>query len=437
MKKKAWLVTLVASLGAGAVLAQSTNTVAPAAPSTPAPAPAISTPAPEAVPTVAPAAAPADAAASTNAATHSKVKKKTAAKKPVAKAVSTGLPAAHVLLDPAVPATVKVDSLNLRGQPSLSGEVIAKLKKGETVTILEEVTLDKARPGEPAKWARVTLPTNTPVWVSAHLVDPATKAVIPNRLNVRGGPGENFNVVARLDKGATVKEIRKNQDWLEIETPANASAYVSADLLEKQSTVGVPKIEDKVATPVVTKPEVASTKVIPHVEPIKVEPTPIVAAPTVTTTIEPDTNNVVLPAVDATNTPAAQPGLIVPGGNGATPAVATDPTVPSVPAVVTPAPTLVEVPATTPTVKDEILPKRIVNREGILTKAYNIQAPTYFELHDATTGELLDYLNPTKPELDLKRFIGKKIIVTGEEAMDRRWKFTPVIQVDSLLDAEN
>jgi len=234
MKKKAWLVTLVASLGAGAVLAQSTNTVAPATPSTPAPAPAISTPAPEAVPTVAPVAAPSDATASTNAATPAKAKKKAVAKKPVAKAVSTGLPAAHVLLEPPVPATVKVDSLNLRGQPSLSGEVIAKLKKGETVTILEEVTLDKVRKDEPAKWVKIQLSTNVPVWVAAHLIDPATKAVTVNKLNLRGGAGEDFNVLGTLEKGAVVKEIKTKGSWIHIETPANAGGYVSADFLDKK-----------------------------------------------------------------------------------------------------------------------------------------------------------------------------------------------------------
>jgi len=422
MNKKAWLFTLMASLGAGAVLAQTTNLATPAATPT-TPAPAINAPAPEPAPVAAPAApvAETNATPASDAAKDTKEKadkadkhkgKKKAAKKPAAKMVSTGLTASHVLLDPPVTATVKVDALNMRGQPSLTGEVITKLKKGETVTVYEEITLDKAHQGEPAKWARVSLPTNTPVWVSAHLVDSNTLAVIPNRLNVRGGPSENFGVVARLDKGTVVKEIRKNNGWLEIETPAKASAYVSADLLDKQAGSPAP-------TPVAEPVEKAAPVVAPVVAAapeVKTVPAPE-PAPTVVT-VAPDTTEA-KPAVDAAPV-AATPAPA--------PVVAPEPA----PAPIA-APVVEKTPEPNLPIKDEILPKRIVNREGIITKAYNIQAPSYFELHDATTGELLDYLSPLKPEVDLKPFIGKKVIVTGEEAKDARWKFTPVIKVETIV----
>jgi uncharacterized protein YgiM (DUF1202 family) len=364
-----------------------------------------------------------------------------------------------VLLDPPVSATVKASSLNMRGLPSLSGEVITKLHKGETVTILEEVTLDKARPGEPAKWVRVALPTNTPVWVSAHLVDTNKMTVIPNRLNVRGGPGENFSVVARIDKGTTVKEIRRKDGWIEIEPPVKASAYVAADLLDKQGVTAPSKIEDvqpQNGTPgvetIASGKPAKPVKVTPEVKPIapetivKNDPAPLPkvedTAPVTTTVIEPDIKPTVVPAVDVPVVPIAPTPAPAPE-TAVTPTAPTNTTVPEVvvppvaPVTTAPAETMAPALTTAPVLKDEILPKRIVNREGILSKAYNIQAPTYYELHDATTGELLDYLNPSKPELDLKPFIGKKIIVRGEEAMDRRWKFTPVIQVDTLLDAED
>lgn len=95
--------------------------------------------------------------------------------------------------------TVLEDRLNVRGQPSLAGEVITQLKKGETVSVLEEIAASKPKPGEPAKWLRIQMPANTPVWVSAAYIDAATKTTKPNRLNVRAGPGENFSVVARLE----------------------------------------------------------------------------------------------------------------------------------------------------------------------------------------------------------------------------------------------
>ena len=76
--------------------------------------------------------------------------------------------------------------------------------------------------------------------------------------------------------------------------------------------------------------------------------------------------------------------------------------------------------------------KRIVIREGVVRQARNIAAPTYFELRDATTGELLDYLNPTKAEIELNSYIGQKVTVTGEEAMDHRWKYTPVVEIETI-----
>src|SRR5688500_10537583 len=131
------------------------------------------------------------------------------------------------------PAIVTENKVNVRGQPSLVGEVITQLQKGEKVIILEEITLQKPKTNEPPKWARIQMPANTPVWASASFIDPASKAVTVTRLNLRAGPGENYSVVGRLDRGDTVKEIRRVDDWLEIETPAKAYAFVAADLLKK------------------------------------------------------------------------------------------------------------------------------------------------------------------------------------------------------------
>ena len=39
-------------------------------------------------------------------------------------------------------------------------------------------------------------------------------------LNLRAGPGENFSIVGRIDRGTPVKEIRTEKSWMEIEAPA-------------------------------------------------------------------------------------------------------------------------------------------------------------------------------------------------------------------------
>ncbi len=413
MKTKAWLLTLVASLGAGVVLAQDTNLVAPLGVTAPA-APA---------PTLAP--APAEATPESAKPTPVKPKKK-AVKKPAVK--SSGLAASHALLDPSAPARVKVESLNVRGLPSLSGEVITKLHKGETVTVIEEITLDKVREGEPAKWVRITLPTNTPVWVAAHLVDPATKAVLPNRLNVRGGPGEDYNVVGHLEKGTIVKEVKQHESWLQIETPTNVTGYTAADFVEKQDALTpVPAAH---ANALAAAPTTAAPAHISTPAPI-VNATPV-PVPTEVVNVQPDTRSIVMPAIDPTPAPvppAQAPTMPAPSATAA--AVIPAPVVVTPePVAVTPAPELA-----TSTIKDTVttnITKRIVTREGVVRQARNIAAPTYFELRDATTGELLDYLNPTKAEIELNSYIGQKVTVTGEEAMDHRWKYTPVVEIETI-----
>src|SRR5262249_39313388 len=119
---------------------------------------------------------------------------------------------------PAVETGVVLENrVNIRSQPALSSEVIAQLREGDLVTILDEVPADKIKPGEPEKWMRISLPTNIHVWVHTQFIDPNSKTVLPRRLNVRSGPGENHSVVGRLEQGAVVNETSRKDNWMEID----------------------------------------------------------------------------------------------------------------------------------------------------------------------------------------------------------------------------
>ena len=110
MKLTSWLLSALAPLTALSLLAQPAN------------------PAPPPVPASAPAAEAAPA----------KPKAKARAKArhhPKAAAVVKNT----IVLTPPVMAVVKDDVLNVRGQPSFTGEVIAHLKRGDTVTVLPAV----------------------------------------------------------------------------------------------------------------------------------------------------------------------------------------------------------------------------------------------------------------------------------------------------------
>ena len=144
-----------------------------------------------------------------------------------------------VVLDPPVAATVKSAHVNVRGQASFAGETLGHLQKGDTVTVLEQITLSRPTQDEPAEWAQIAMPPGILAWVNGELVDAAAKTTKRGKVNLRGGPGENYSVLGRLDKGAPIKEIKSEKGWIAIEAPSNAYAFVAAEFLEMQPAPAV------------------------------------------------------------------------------------------------------------------------------------------------------------------------------------------------------
>jgi hypothetical protein len=180
MKMNCWL-TLGVMLAMSAVAQNNTNTLPPIPAPSPTVAPAPSTPAPAVEP--AQKAAPA------------KHKRKAAPAKPISEPAVTLVPG---------PAEVAAN-INARGQAGLKGEVISHLKKGETVTVLDQINLDKHKVNEPAQWAKIALPSSTHAWVKSSYIDATSKTVSPKKLNMRsrchraGHGGERNHHQRRLD----------------------------------------------------------------------------------------------------------------------------------------------------------------------------------------------------------------------------------------------
>jgi hypothetical protein len=90
-------------------------------------------------------------------------------------------------------------------------------------------------------------------------------------------------------------------------------------------------------------------------------------------------------------------------------------------------------PADAATAKPEkIKPVRIVTREGYVQRTLNIQSPTPYVLEHLETGKVINYLFLDHPKLPLKLLRGRRILVTGEEAIDPRWLDTPVLKIQTL-----
>ena len=75
---------------------------------------------------------------------------------------------------------------------------------------------------------------------------------------------------------------------------------------------------------------------------------------------------------------------------------------------------------------------RIVSHEGVVGSAGSVIAPTAYELYDPATRKEINYLYTTSTNLDISRYNGMRIIVTGEEGLAERWTNTPVLTIHRI-----
>lgn len=302
---------------------------------------------------------------------------KPATKKPAPKKPAPAKPAfveKTVALLPGA-ATVEAKNVNVRGRSTIVSEPLAKLNKGDTVMVIEQVENKWAKGDDMKQWAHITYPSNAPVWIFASFVD-SNKVVTVPKLNLRGGPGENFSIVGRLTKGATVNEIITKGEWMQIQPTPGCSAFVAAIFLKQDASA------------------VAVVSAVPSVPP---------ASTNVITDIEPTVAQV----ADAATTNAAMAELTAfaaeAGGTNAAPVVPEEP-----------------------------LPPRVVMREGVVNNATSIQAPSVYGLSGMDTGRTINYLHTTSTNVNLFRYVGRHVIVTGEESLDERWPNTPVLTLQRI-----
>jgi uncharacterized protein YgiM (DUF1202 family) len=337
-------------------------------------APVLQAPPPEPAPMTAPPPAPtAEPAPTMEAPTNAPAapQKKKAAKKKNVKKAAAHKPAPELKTVPLVSGTavVSANHVNVRSKAGLVGEVLTHMTNGESVTVIEEVHLKKSGPDEPSAWAKILLPPETHVWVKSSLLD---NSVAAKKVNLRAGPGENYGVLGTLQKGDAVQTIDTKGDWTQIQAPTNAYAFMAAQYLKQG--------EETVAAMPAPAPETNTMAEMPTMAPAPTE------APGAT-----DTN---------------QQAMIAPPTTGETPAPAPEAAQP--------------------------LPPRIVEHEGIVRGSFSIQAPTRYELVSQDTKQPINYLYTTSTNLDLSRYKGMHIIVTGEESLDERWKNTPVITIERI-----
>ena len=306
-------------------------------------------------------------------------KKKTTAKKTAA-APQKKAPELKTVPLVSGPAVVSASHVNVRSKAGLVGEVVTHVTNGSPVTVVEDIHVQKSGPDEPSAWAKILLPSDTKVWVKSSLLE---NGAASKKVNLRAGPGENYGVLGTLNKGDAAQVVDTKGEWTQIQAPANAYAFIAAQYLKQE--------EGSTGTTVAANP------------------TPTPDTTPATTTAGTDMPTVAAPPTEA-------PGAAAPTGTA--PTTGTMPTM--------------TMPDTTTTTVVEPPQPRIVEHEGLVRGTFSIQAPSKYQLVSPDTKEPIDYLYTTSTNLDLSRYKGMHIIVTGEEALDPRWKNTPVITIQKI-----
>lgn len=151
------------------------------------------------------------------------------------------------------------DRVSLRAKPDVNSELLDRAMRGEELVLL----------GKTNDWVAVQAPDSLDFWVSGEYV--VNGIVVPEKLNIRSGPSQNYNVVHVATKGDSVSMRGEFNEWIKIAPPAGSQVWISGKYTE---TIEPPKPEPE---PVVVAPEPE-----PEPEPVAVAPEPEAKVPELT-----------------------------------------------------------------------------------------------------------------------------------------------------------
>ena len=120
------------------------------------------------------------------------------------------------------PVTAKVTAqhVNLRAKAESTSEVVAQVSEGDVLAVKSIQ----------AEWVEVIPPEAVELWVHQDFVADGKSAA--SKLNVRAGPGVNYNVVGTLAKGAALTVKGTFGEWVRIAPFPAASLWVSKDFVQ-------------------------------------------------------------------------------------------------------------------------------------------------------------------------------------------------------------
>ncbi|MBK9138624.1 MAG: hypothetical protein IPM17_07670 [Verrucomicrobia bacterium] len=286
--------------------------------------------------------------------------------------------------------------------------------------------------------------------------------VTGDRVNVRGGPSVDTEVITHLRRGEQVTVVEWGQpagtpggatsQWAKIHLPADTPVWVYAPFVDARRQVVRSDRLNVRAGPGLNFSTLGSLSKEAPIRRIRtLDDWMEIEAPTNTFAFvsaqylqrlppgsaAPSTPAVVSrPAMaPAAATAAASPEAVT--AASAAPALAAAGPVSSPPAPAEPE--AVPAPASDTMAPADLPPaippeprRRIVRREGLVRPTISIQAPTPYELRSIYGAIRLNFLLPASPDIKIAKFRGQRVIVAGEEQIEPRWPNLPMIEVQSI-----
>lgn len=113
------------------------------------------------------------------------------------------------------------DRVNLRARPSLDSEVVGQVNDGDVLTV-------RSMQGD---WVEVDVPKHVDLYVHRDFVREGK--IQATKLNVRCGPGINYQVAGSVERGTPIESRGDVGEWMKIAPPASCSVWVSRNFVER------------------------------------------------------------------------------------------------------------------------------------------------------------------------------------------------------------
>lgn len=119
--------------------------------------------------------------------------------------------------------SVRGPVVNLRAGPTTDSEVLWQLRRGYPLLVLE-------RQGD---WLRVRDFEGDEGWIAARLTGSERYHIVRARtLNLRSGPGTEWQIIGQARYGDVLATVRRQGDWVQLRAPdGQGTVWAASDLL--------------------------------------------------------------------------------------------------------------------------------------------------------------------------------------------------------------